>query len=67
VRLLGAWEAALERMGAKPQPADKPEHDRNITRLRTQLTPSAFNEAWGAGRTMSLDQALALTLDLNVS
>lgn len=62
-RLLGAWEATLERMGATLQPADIPEHDRNITAVRAQLTPQMFAAAWAQGRAMSLEQAVASTLD----
>jgi predicted ATPase len=63
-RLLGAWEAALERMGASVQPADQPNHDRNITAVRAQLDPLTFAAAWRAGRAMSLAQAVASTGEL---
>jgi hypothetical protein len=62
-RLLGAWEATLERMGATPQPADRPEHDRNIAAVRNQLAPKTFEAAWGEGRAMSLEQAVASALE----
>lgn len=62
-RLLGAWEAALARMGATSQPADQPEHDRAIASLRAQLDPQTFETAWAEGRAMSLEQAVASTLD----
>jgi predicted ATPase/DNA-binding CsgD family transcriptional regulator len=64
-RLLGAWEATLERMGAIPQPADKPEHDRNIAAVRAQLRSTTFEAAWREGRTMSLEQAVAWVLELS--
>jgi tetratricopeptide (TPR) repeat protein len=63
VRLLGAWEAALERMGAAPQPADKPEHERNIAIARAQLDSAAFTSAWGEGRALSLEQAVTSALE----
>jgi non-specific serine/threonine protein kinase len=62
-RLLGAWEAALERLGAFPQPADRPEHDRNIAAVRAQLAPATFEAAWAEGRKMTLEQAVAYALD----
>ena len=62
-RLLGAWEAALERMGATPQPADIPEHDRNIAAVRARLDPQTFQAAWAEGHAMSLNQAVASILD----
>ncbi len=59
-RLLGAWDATLERLGAVPQPVNRPEHERNIAAVRAQLAPATFEAAWAEGRTLSLDQALAL-------
>jgi predicted ATPase len=59
-RVLGAWEAALERMGATVQPADQPNHDRNITAVRAQLDPLTFAAAWRAGRATSLAQTVDL-------
>ena len=58
VRLLGASESALERMGAFHQPTDKPEIDRVITELRSRLDPSTFQILWNEGREMTLSQAL---------
>lgn len=58
-RLFGAWEAALERLGAVLQPADQPEHARSIAALRSALSPQAFATAWAEGRAMSLEQATA--------
>ncbi len=60
-RILGAWEVALERMGAVPQPADRPEHDRNIAAVRAQLDPAIFEAAWLEGRAMSLEEAVIFT------
>jgi len=63
VRLHGASEAALERMGAFHQPADKLEVDRNIARVRAQLDEATFAAAWAEGRAMTLEQAVAYALD----
>jgi predicted ATPase/DNA-binding CsgD family transcriptional regulator len=63
VRLHGASEAALERMGAFHQPADKLEVDRNIATVRTQLDKMTFAAAWADGRAMTLEQAVAYALD----
>jgi predicted ATPase len=57
-RLLGASEAALERMGAFHQPTDKPEMDRIIAEVRTQLDDATFQAAWADGRQMTLVQAV---------
>jgi hypothetical protein len=62
-RLLGAWEVALERLGAFLQPVDKPEFDRIIAEVRAQLDPATFEAAREEGRAMSLEQAVDLALD----
>jgi tetratricopeptide (TPR) repeat protein len=62
-RLFGAWEAAMERMGAAPQPADIPELERNIATVRAQLAPPTFAAAWANGRAMSLEQAVVFALE----
>jgi len=61
-RLFGAWEAALERLGAFPQPADRPEHDRNIAAIRAQLDSATFEAAWAEGQEMTLEQAMTEAL-----
>jgi predicted ATPase/DNA-binding CsgD family transcriptional regulator len=58
-RLLGTWEAALERMGAVPQPVAKAEHDRTIAAVRAQLDPPTFAAAWATGRATALQRAVA--------
>ncbi|MBC7812371.1 MAG: tetratricopeptide repeat protein [Burkholderiales bacterium] len=62
-RLLGASEAALESMGAFPQPIDKPEIDRITADVRAQLNDAALQAAWAEGRAMTLEQALANMLE----
>jgi non-specific serine/threonine protein kinase len=62
-RLWGAWEAALERIGAFPQPADKPEFDRISAAVRAQLDEATFEAAWAEGRKMTLEQAVAYALE----
>jgi non-specific serine/threonine protein kinase len=64
-RLLGAWEVALERMGAFHQPSDKPEYDRIVAAVRTQLDAATFQAAWAEGRTMTLEEAVAYALATN--
>jgi non-specific serine/threonine protein kinase len=61
--LFGAWEAALEHMGALAQHCDKPEFDRVIAAVRAQLDDATFQVAWAAGRKMTLDQAVAEALN----
>jgi predicted ATPase len=66
-RLFGAWEVAMERMGAALQPADMPDYERNIAAVRAQLAPAIFESAWADGRSLSLEQAVALALDQGVA
>ncbi|MCI0710682.1 MAG: LuxR C-terminal-related transcriptional regulator [Chloroflexi bacterium] len=62
-RMLGASEAAAERMGAFHHPSDRPEVERVIAVVRGQLDDAAFQEAWQAGCEMSLEQAVAYVLE----
>jgi predicted ATPase/DNA-binding CsgD family transcriptional regulator len=62
-RLLGAYEAVMERMGAVAQPTNVPENDRSIAVVRAQLDEATFDSAWAAGRSMTLEQAAALALE----
>jgi predicted ATPase/DNA-binding CsgD family transcriptional regulator len=63
IRLLGASDSALERMGAFHQLNDKREVDAMIAAVRAQLDEAAFQAAWDEGRTLTLEQAVALALD----
>jgi len=63
VRLFGASEAALERMGAFHQRADQPEVKRNIAAVRARLSEEAFATALAAGRKIPLEAAIADALD----
>jgi hypothetical protein len=62
-RLLGAWQVALERLGAAPMLADSLEHDRAIAVVRAHLDPATFETAWTEGRAMSLEQAVVYILE----
>jgi predicted ATPase/DNA-binding CsgD family transcriptional regulator len=62
-RILGASEAALERLGTFHQPADKPEYDRIVAEVRAQLDYTSFQKAWAEGRVMTLEQAVAEVLE----
>jgi len=62
-RLLGASEAALEGMGALHQPVDRRETDRIIASVRAQLYEDTFQTAWAAGRSMTLEHAVAHAIE----
>jgi non-specific serine/threonine protein kinase len=61
--LLGATAAALERMGAFPQPSDRHEIDRVILAVRKQLDDATFEAAWDDGRKITLEQAVTTVLE----
>jgi hypothetical protein len=62
-QLLGAADAALERLGAFYQPADMPEYERIVARVRQHIDDAAFSAAWAEGRRMTPEQALSFALD----
>jgi predicted ATPase/transcriptional regulator with XRE-family HTH domain len=62
-RLLGAAEAARERLGALIQPSDKLEYNRLVANVREQLDEATFRAAWVEGREMTLDDAVAAALE----
>ena len=67
VRLRGASEAALEKMGVGLQAADQPEVDRYVAAVRPQLDAAQFERAWAEGRAMSLEQAMACALGVEAA
>jgi len=62
-RLFGAAEAHRGAAGAALEPADRPEHDRSVATLRVRLGPDELAACWTAGRSLSLEGALALARD----
>jgi predicted ATPase/DNA-binding CsgD family transcriptional regulator len=62
-RLFGAAEALLEPMGVGLEPADQPEHDRNLALVRSQLDDATFQMCWNEGRLLSFEQAAAYALE----
>jgi predicted ATPase len=60
-RLFGAAESLREAMHAHPMPADRIEYQRNVEALRARLNEDDLATAWTAGRTLSLEEAIAET------
>ena len=56
--LLGAADAWFGQMGLTIQPADRVDRDRYVARVREQLRPDQFTEAWERGAAMSLEDAV---------
>jgi non-specific serine/threonine protein kinase len=57
-RLLGAGEALLEPIGLSVVPGDRPEHERNLGYVRSQLDAAAFETCWREGRAMPFEQVV---------
>lgn len=62
-RLFAAAEAAIGRLGSTRDWAAK-DDAATLTRVRTQLDDTAFAAAWEQGRNMSVEEAVALALEL---
>jgi len=62
VRLCGAIEALLERIGAVLERAERAAHDRTIAAARAQLDAATFAALWAEGRAMPLEQTIAYAL-----
>lgn len=62
VRLFGAVECFLNTMGVAMQAGNQPEYDRELDYIRSLVDGATFEEAWAAGSTMTLEQAVALAL-----
>ncbi|HWQ12101.1 MAG TPA: tetratricopeptide repeat protein, partial [Roseiflexaceae bacterium] len=58
-RLLGAAAAHFEAIGAAMWPADRIEYERTVAAVRAVLGEAAFAAAWGVGRALTLEQAIA--------
>jgi predicted ATPase/class 3 adenylate cyclase len=59
-RLWGAAETLRETSGAPIPPVDRPAYESRVTAARAQLGEQPFAAAWAEGRSMTLEQALAV-------
>ncbi len=59
-RLWGAAEALREAIGAPLVPVFRPGYERAVAAARTHVGGQEFAAAWAEGRTMTLEQALAV-------
>jgi len=66
-RLLGAALALREAAGTPLPLAERSDHERLIDVVRGALSPVAFAAVWDQGRSMSLDQAVAYALTVDVA
>jgi predicted ATPase/class 3 adenylate cyclase len=59
-RLLGAAEILRVRVDAVMLPYERIEYDRYLEQLRESPDPAMFEEEWGAGRAMSMEDAITI-------
>jgi hypothetical protein len=62
-RLFGAAEALRQAIGAPVPFVERADYDRNTAAVRAQLDEATFNAAWVEGRAMTMEQAIAYTLE----
>jgi predicted ATPase len=62
-QLLSAAASLHEERGAAPRIWLEPLNEGTLAIIRGQLDPAAFDVAWGQGRSLSLDEAIALALE----
>jgi tetratricopeptide (TPR) repeat protein len=61
-RLLGAAEALRERISSQMTDFERVEYDQSLARLNTLLHAEEFNALWAEGRSMTMEQSIALAL-----
>jgi predicted ATPase/class 3 adenylate cyclase len=61
-RLFGASQRLREEIGAPIQPSELSKYETGVAEIRSALGQEAFDEAWAAGRALSLDDAIAEAL-----
>jgi hypothetical protein len=61
-RLVGAAEAALERMGGRIYPGDTPAHERVVAGLIAALGREEYDRCYAAGATLTFDQSVDVAL-----
>ncbi len=61
-RLFGAAEALFTAIGARIDPTDRPNHERNVAAARAHLDAATFDAAHAAGLTLTLAEAIAEAL-----
>ncbi len=62
-RLLGAAEVVREASGAPMTTYEQAEYARQVAALRAQLDADSLAAEWGAGRAMTMEQAIAYALE----
>ena len=63
-RILGNAEALREAIDAPLTPADRAAYERSVATIRERLDEPTLRAAWDEGRAMSLDQSIALAVEI---
>ena len=64
--LLGFSEALRRTNGIPLPPSDRPAYERAVSALRAQMEEQAFAAAWQQGRTMSIEQAVETSRQIEI-
>ncbi len=67
VKLSGAADTHLEKMGLRMESIDRVEYDRTIALLRNEMDAQAFGELWAMGCAMNTDHAVEQSLNVLVT
>jgi predicted ATPase len=67
VRVLAASEALREEIGSTSLPFAAKRNEETLVAVRADLDEAAFRDAWERGRTLSVDEAISLALELTPS
>jgi predicted ATPase/class 3 adenylate cyclase len=62
LHILGAVDALLGAIHARPTLGDRPFYGDDVATLRARVDPAIFEVAWAEGRTLTMEQAIALGL-----
>jgi predicted ATPase len=66
-RLFGASEALREAMGTPPEPGEIALQEPYLAAARSHLDETSWQEAWAAGRAMTLEEAISYALEEEVA
>jgi len=64
IKLAGATDAHLEKMGLRMETIDRVDYDRTIASLRNEMASKAFGELWTMGYIMNTDLAVEQSLNI---
>jgi predicted ATPase len=65
VQLLGAAETLREMIQIDMSQLERVEYEREVNDLKTNMDEKAFSQLWSLGRSMSIDEAIELALEMD--